>query len=97
MKITRTKTEIFDIDLETEQARLKKYFKGKQLARQQAIFDAMFVEKDLGKVQELYDALPYCKRSECPEQEYVGAWITIFTGGDWGEWPIETDITYNLK
>ena len=98
MKITRVKTEVFEFDPEAELKRLHRCFKGKQLKRQLAIFDAMFKEKDFKKVEKLYNNLPRCKKQECSEMEYVGLWMSIFTGG-WGEHNhlVECDITYDFE
>lgn len=84
MRITKTKTLVYDFDPKKELDRLYECFKGKQLKRQLDIFSAVFDEKDLKKAEELYDALPYCKKHHCPEQEFVGFWWSIFNGG-WGE------------
>lgn len=97
VKITRTKVEKFEFDIDEELERLHSCFKGKQLQRQLDIINAMFVEKDLEKVKKLYEELPRCKREECAEQEYVGLWISIFTGG-WGEWKYleDSDTFYEI-
>ncbi len=98
MKITRVRTEVFEFDPEEELKRLHSCFKGKQLKRQLAIFDAMFKEKDFVKVGILYNKLPRCKEHECSEMEYVGMWMSIFTGG-WGEYEylVEHDTTYDFE
>lgn len=83
MKITVTKTEVYDYDLKKEIRRLKKCFKGEQLQRQMDILQAVFVEKDMVKFEELYYALPYCEKLGCSEMEYVGDWVNAFGGGNW--------------
>lgn len=97
MKIIRRKTETFEFDYNKEIKRLKKCFKGEQLRRQLDIIEAMFKEKNLNKVEELYFSLPYCEKEECPEQEFVGLWIYIFAGG-WGEneYLVDEDTTYEF-
>lgn len=99
MKITRTKTEVFEVNVEKERERLKSCFKGKQLKRQEAILDAMFIEQNLEKVRELYHALPYCSKGGCAEQEYTGLWLCVFTGGfcEYDNRLIKTDVTYKLE
>jgi hypothetical protein len=67
----------YEVDLAKERKRLKKEFvMGLRAAgdRQLAILDAL-EEKNLGKVADLYAALPYCEIGECPEQEYIGLWF----------------------
>ncbi len=83
MRITVTKTEVYDYDLKKEIRRLKKCFKGEQLKRQLDILQAVFVEKDMEKCEKLYYALPYCEKHECSEMEYVGDWVNVFWGGNW--------------
>ena len=94
MKITRTTVEEFDFDLEAERARLREYFKGQQLRRQLAILNAMFADRDLELARRLYDKLPWCPRDECSEKEFVGLWISVFTGSDWGLKPVSWDVAY---
>lgn len=98
VEITRTKVAKFEFDIDEELERLHSCFKGKQLQRQLDIINAMFVEKDLEKVKKLYEELPRCKRDGFPEQEYVGLWISIFTGG-WGEWEYlkDSDTYYEIN
>jgi hypothetical protein len=80
MILVQTITQSFQFDLEAERARIDKCFKGKQRARQLAILNACFEEKDIPKMKELYDKLPRCPKRECSEAEYVGISITIFAG-----------------
>jgi hypothetical protein len=96
MKITRTKTEVFEFDLDEEIKRLHSCFKGKQLKRQLAILDAIFKEKDLKKAQQLIDALPRCKERECSEAEYCGMWMSIF-GASWGLYPVSVDVVIDYE
>jgi len=72
MKITIKKDFVFD--LAKERSRLKKCFKGQQLARQNAIVDA-FEARDFQKCGDLYSKLPYDTKHECDEQEYVGEYF----------------------
>ena len=96
MKLIRTTTEEFEFDPEEERKRLHKAFKGSQLKRQLAIFDA-FLAKDIKKMKNLYDKLPRCRENECPEQEYVGSWITVFSGSDWGLKPVAFDRVIEIR
>jgi hypothetical protein len=75
MKIKLKIEREYIFDLKPELKRLKKCFKGKQLERQMDILNA-FVEGDLKKMEDLYYALPYCKKRECSEMEYVGLWMS---------------------
>lgn len=83
MKITTITTKEFEYDEKKELKRLKKCFKGDVLKRQLEIFDA-FKAQEWDKMKELYFELPYDEEEECPEAEYVGAWIDIVFGG-WSE------------
>lgn len=97
MKIIKRIKETYEFDLEEERKRLKSCFKGNQLKRQEAILDAMFVEKNFEKASDLIDALPYCKEQECPEAEYVGAWVTIWSGMFSSLLvPVEEDRSYEI-
>jgi len=91
VQITRITTEVFDFDVEAEQKRLKSCFKGAQLKRQEAILNA-FLEGEVEKLKKLYDKLPRCKELECSEAEYVGEWISVFTGSDWGLKPEKKEV-----
>lgn len=64
-------TQIIDFDAEKELKRLNHCFKGEQLKRQLDIYNT-FIEGDFEKCIDLYNKLPYCKKDECPEQEFVG-------------------------
>jgi hypothetical protein len=75
MKIKLNIEREYIFNLEPEIKRLKKCFKGAQLRRQMDILNA-FIEGDLKKMEELYFALPYCKKRECSEMEYVGSWMS---------------------
>jgi hypothetical protein len=77
MKIKLKIEREYIFDLEPELKRLKKCFKGAQLKRQMDILNA-FVEGDLKKMEDLYYALPYCKKRACSEMEYVGPWMRSF-------------------
>ena len=92
MKIEVITTEIYDFDVEKEKKRLKKCFKGGQLKRQMEILDA-FLAEDFKLLDNLYHSLPRCEEQECAEQEYVGLWISIYTGSDWGLRPINKKCT----
>lgn len=81
IKITSTQTKVYEYDLGSEIFRLKKCFKGKQLERQMDILQAVFVQKDMKRFEELYYALPYCEKYGCSEMEYVGDWINIVIEG----------------
>lgn len=83
MKITVVTTEEFEYDIEKETDRLQSCFKGKVLKRQQAIFHA-FLREDYDAVETLYNELPYNSKEGCPEQEFVGSWLSIISGGTWG-------------
>jgi ribosomal 50S subunit-associated protein YjgA (DUF615 family) len=98
MKIRKVTTEIYDYDLDKELERLHKCFKGKQLKRQLAIIDALFKEKDMEKTGKLIDELPRCKKHECSEAEYLGAWTSIFGHSSWGAYESlkESDTTYEF-
>lgn len=98
MKITVTKTEVYDYDLKKEIRRLKKCFKGEQLQRQMDILRAVFVEKDMVKFKELYYALPYCEKWGCSEMEYVGDWVNAFGGGNWRcESLVDSDLVVDFE
>jgi hypothetical protein len=98
MKITVTKTEVYDYDLKKEIRRLKKCFKGEQLQRQMDILHAAFIERDDIKFRELYYALPDCKEHGWSEMEYVGSWINFFGGGNWcREYLVEEDHVVDFE
>lgn len=82
MKIKVTVIKEYEYDEAKELARLKSCFKGAVLKRQLAIFNA-FLAKDLEKVSELYHELPYNSKAGCPEQEFVGIWMSILADS-WG-------------
>lgn len=76
MKIVKTITKEYEFFPDQERQRLAKNFAGDQLQRQLDILDA-FLEKNVEKVHELYDALPYDPDGGCPEQEYIGWWYNV--------------------
>ena len=92
MKITITTVQEYDYDLEEEISRLQELFKGSVLKRQLNLLNA-FMAQDLDKVENLYHNLPYNKKEECPEQEFVGLWISIL----WGEWPHSKFLKHEKK
>jgi hypothetical protein len=92
MKIKITTVQEYDYDIEKEISRLREVFKGSVLKRQLTLLNA-FLAQDLDKVEHLYHMLPYNKKEECPEQEFVGLWISIL----WGEWPHSKFLKHEKK
>ena len=65
----------FDFDYDKEAARIEKCFSGDEKSRQLELLNAFWIGKDPNKAIELYNALPYSDKDECPEQEFVGCWF----------------------
>lgn len=97
MKIIKTIKEVYEFDAEEELKRLKQSFEGEQLQRQLDIFNTIFKEKDLNKAADLIENLPYCEEGGCPEAEYLGLWVSIFTGGSWAPRPTERLMNYEYE
>ena len=86
MKITIKKEFVFD--LAEEKRRLKRCFKGKQLARQMAIVNA-FESRDFQKCVELFDKLPYDKKFS--EKEYVGLYFNFLKECGYNDYVIQPE------
>jgi len=98
MKITVTTIESFDYNTDAEYKRLRDCFEGDVLKRQLDILDAFLNgDDDFSKVRELFNNLPHNEESGCSEREFVGDWITFFTGGGWGVRPKSVEKTIALK
>jgi len=76
MKIQIIKTYTHDIDIDAERKRIIEGFNDVPETRDRllAIVDA-FKEKNLNKVFDLYNNLPYYEEGEHPEQEFMGMWF----------------------
>ena len=72
MKLLRT--QVIEIDLDTERKRLNECFTGAKLKRHLKILDC-FEKGEWEECNDLYDKLPYDEKGEYPEQENVGSYI----------------------
>jgi len=74
MKLLRT--QVIEIDLDSERKRLNECFTGAKLKRHLKILDC-FEKGEWEKCNDLYDKLPYDEKEEYSEQENVGSYIKL--------------------
>ena len=67
----------FELDFTKELKRLRRGFKGAQLARQLKLIK-LFQAGEFAKLEKAYNQLPYSKSSGCSEKEYVGTWLWLY-------------------
>jgi len=92
MILQTTKLYTHTIDIEQERARINRIFANIDTRKRLLdILDALEA-KDLNKMFDLYDALPYNEEKECPEQEFLGMWFWNFLDCK----KCETIITYKF-
>lgn len=68
-----TKTYDVSVDFVEERKRLTKLFKGDMRKRLLNILD-LFLAGKYKEMVEAHSNLPYCKKTECPGQEFMGLW-----------------------
>ncbi len=77
MKITRTKVEVFEFDIDAERASVKKGFKKSPELRKGILqMLDLFEQGDINELYDTYENLPPCDR-DFPGQEYVGWWFQV--------------------